>query len=468
VGFTTGELAFASPLSGPVTFRQGGDLVVDLTGSGDNRIYVATVEGDRDLEFEVVNDLGHPDQPHALATGYLRGENLAATIQNLPLTDLKLPQGGVDGVGTVSGLITSAEITANLRLPTLRATFDIEDPGLGYLSLPPATVATIADSAALDSPVELVEPVEPDSPLEPDRPAEPDAPVELETRYGRLRGTVTYADSVVSLVGVALESASGKSRYLASGTYTLAKEPQLKGELVVENGQIQDILSVLMIFERADFRANLLKPPEWFRPATEADLASLEEVNPVGDRNASLLDQLRRFAEVLELQDLLAANASESRFPSLEEFTGGLSGKVTARGPLSKDLEVTFDLAGADWVWGDPATTNGSSYRISEVIAQGRYQDSILEINPVSLRSDFSEFSAATQTGVALATLNGEFSFDPADPVERYEPRVDDKRSCARDRSRQGKPDQYRGELDAAYGKVGHRLRTQRSAHHEK
>ena len=419
VGFTTGELAFASPLSGPVTFRQGGDLVVDLTGSGDNRIYVATVEGDRDLEFEVVNDLGHPDQPHALATGYLRGDNLAATIQNLPLTDLKLPQGGVDGVGTVSGLITSAEIAANLRLPTLRATFDIEDPGLGYLSLPPATVATIADSAALDSPVELVEPVEPDSPLEPDRPAEPDAPVELETRYGRLRGTVTYADSVVSLVGVALESASGKSRYLASGTYTLAKEPQLKGELVVENGQIQDILSVLMIFERADFRANLLKPPEWFRPATEADLASLEEVNPVGDRNASLLDQLRRLAEVLELQDLLAANASESRFPSLEEFTGGLSGKVTARGPLSKDLEVTFDLAGADWVWGDPATTNGSSYRISEVIAQGRYQDSILEINPVSLRSDFSEFSAATQTGVALATLNGEFSFDPADPVER-------------------------------------------------
>ncbi|TVQ11719.1 MAG: hypothetical protein EA368_05160 [Leptolyngbya sp. DLM2.Bin27] len=386
VGLSAGNLAFVSPLSGPVTFTQGGALAVDLTG-GRDRIYVATAQGDRDLEFEV---RGGP----ALAQGFTQGDDLYATVANLPVDSLRLPQGGVNGIGTVSGLITSAEIVANLRQPTLQASFDVQDPSVGYLRLPSAT-----EIVAID-------------------PTTPERPIEV-TRYSRLRGTVTYANNVVGLVGGVLESATGQGRYLASGTYALGDTPQINGELTVDNGQINEILQTLLIFEQADFRLNLLQPPDWFRPATPADLASLEQVTPVGDRNASLLDQLRRLAQVQELQDILAAQAEAAPLPPLDEFVGGLSGTVTASGAIPDDLNVTFDLAGANWVWGDPNGSNGATYRIDEFIAQGSYQDSVLRVEPISLRSDFSDFSATIRQGVALATLNGEVSFNPNDPIDR-------------------------------------------------
>ncbi|MBE9137589.1 translocation/assembly module TamB domain-containing protein [Nodosilinea sp. LEGE 07088] len=395
VGLMAGELAFVSPLDGPVTYTQGGPLAVDLTGGGD-RVYVASGQGDRDLDFEVRGG-------DALARGHIQGDDLYATVANLPLSDIRLPQGETSGFGTVSGLITAAEIVANLRQPTVRASFDVQDPSIGYLSLPTETVVANAGSVAPESPAN----------------GNTDRPREMETRYGRLRGTVTYADGVVGLVGGVIESASGLSRYLASGTYTLGNTPQLNGELTIDNGQIQEILQTFLIFERADFRLNVLQPPPWFRPATEADLASLETVQPVGDRNASLLDQLRWLAEVQQLQDSLAAQAETARLPPLEEFVGSISGTVTANGAVPDDLEVTFDLAGANWVWGNPNGSNGSVYRIDQAMAQGSYQDSVIRLEPISLQSDFSDFSATTQQGVAVATLNGDFSFNPDDPVAR-------------------------------------------------
>lgn len=386
VDLTAGDLAFASPLSGPVAYSQGGPLAVDLTGGGD-RVYVATAQGpvsdQRDLTFELRSG-------EALAEGYTQADTLYATIENLPIDDLRLPQAGVNGIGTVGGTITSAQVVANLRQPTLRATFDIQNPSISYIRLPTETTVVAIDPNA------------------PERPAE-------EIRYAQLRGTVTYADNVFSLAGVTLESASGLSRYLVSGTYTLGDTPQINGQLKVENGQIQELLQTLLIFERSDFRLNILRPPDWYRPATPAEVASLQQVKPVGDRNASLLDQLRRLAEVQELQDMLAAQSEAAPFPPLEELVGSFSGTVTASGAIPNDLNVTFDLAGANWVWGQPDGSNGAVYRIDEVIAQGSYQDSVIRLDPVSLRSDFADFSATTQRGVALATLNGEFSLDPDD-----------------------------------------------------
>ncbi|WP_081972584.1 translocation/assembly module TamB domain-containing protein [Leptolyngbya sp. KIOST-1] len=386
VALRAGDLAFASPLRGPIAFTQGGPLAIDLVGGGD-RVFVATAQDDRDLRFEVRGG-------EALATGYTQAGTLFATVENLPLSDLRLPQAGTAGLGTFGGLITSAEIVADLRQPAVRASFDIQDPSISYIRLPSETVLTTLDPDA------------------PERPLD-------TTRYGRLRGNISFANNVLSLAGVTLESASGLSRYLASGTYTLGDTPSINGELVVENGQVQDILQTLLIFDWADFRPNLLSPPDWFRPATPAEVASLEQVTPVGDRNASLLDQLRRLAEVQELQDTLAAQAEAMPLPPLEELTGRFSGTVTASGAIPDDLTVNFDLAGGNWVWGKPDGSNGAVYRIDEVIAQGSYQDSILRLDPVSLRSDFSDFSPTTQQGVALASLNGELSFDPDDPEPR-------------------------------------------------
>ena len=91
-------------------------------------------------------------------------------------------------------------------------------------------------------------------------PSPPQVP-EIATRYGRVRGTVTFANDVLTLVGVNLESASGVSQYMASGTVTVDDTPEVNATLEVDNGEIRDILLTLKIFELADFRLNLLQPP---------------------------------------------------------------------------------------------------------------------------------------------------------------------------------------------------------------
>ncbi len=410
-GLALGELAFASPLTGPMQFSRANGVLVDLRethqrAEGD-RIYVSSRQADRDLELLVRSG-------EALAEGYTQGSNYFAEIFNLPLDALKLPQGGIEGIGTLRGTVEVATISGNWREPTLRAEFDIRDPGLGYISLQTVEV----DSASEPGQITAVPPVS-----------------SLETRYGHLRGALSYANRVVSLEGISIESASGVSRYMASGTYALDTQ-RVNGSLTVDNGQIQDILLTLKIFELSDFRLNLLQPPDWFRPLTEAELAALETTQ-VGDRDASLLDQLRRLAEVLELQDILAAEADAEVLPPLEGLQGSFSGTVTALGIVPADVRVEANLTGTNWLWKDPRQPNGIAYRVDEIIARGTYEDEVIRLSPVRFCTEFPTIVPAAATisttsrcteiasdsppdpTLALAELNGEFSLNENDPVNR-------------------------------------------------
>jgi translocation and assembly module TamB len=390
-----GELDFAPSLNGPVLFSRTDGLTVDLEG-GQDRIYVVTNQGDRDLDFLVRNG-------EALAEGYVQADNLFAQIDNLPLDGLKLPPSGVDGIGTVSGTIDSATIRANLREPTLSATFDIVDPGIGYISLQTVEVDPATEEGAPN--------------LAP-RPLIPaDATPDLETRYGRLRGTLGYGNGVISLVGADLESASGMTRYQLSGTYTLGEPPKINGEMVVQNGQIQDILLTFKIFELSDFRLNPFRPPAWFGPVTEAEVAALQP-QQVGDRNASMLDQLRRLAEVLALQDIRIAQEEAAPLPPLDELTGSFSGTVTAKGPLTEAIRLEANLRGRDWVWGDPTNPQTASYHVNYLLANASYEDSVVSFQPIQLSSLPPSAELADEQS-ALVQLNGEFSLDREDPVAR-------------------------------------------------
>ena len=399
-GLTVSELAFASPLAGPVFYSRTGGLNVDLQGGAD-RIQVATNQGENDLDFLVVSG-------DAYVQGYQRADILYAQIDNLPLDGLKLPPGGIEGIGTVSGTIDSAIIEANLRAATVRTTFDIVDPGLGYISLQTVEVDPAEASGALDS-NGVVLPAGDDLATEPQES-------QLETRYGRMRGTVTFANNVLTLIGVNLESASGISRYMASGTVTLGKTPEVNGTVEIDNGEIQDILLTLKIFELADFRPNLLQPPAWYRPLTAADIEALE-TNAVGDPTASLLEQIRRLAEIQELQTIVAAQAEAAPFPPLEALQGKFSGKINANGALPKNVLVTAELTGENWVWGT-STQNGPPYRVDEIVVQARYQNQVVTLNPVLLRSQ-PEGVDPDNGEIAQARLNGEFSLDRDDPVAR-------------------------------------------------
>jgi len=415
---TVSELAFASPLTGPVFYSRQEGLTVDLVDpdAGPDRIQVAANRGDTDLDFLVVSG-------DAEVEGFRQGDQLQATIQNLPLDGLKLPPGGVDGIGTVSGTLASATIDANLRAATFETSFDIVDPGLGYISL--QTVEVASDLPPEEMPEEGSS--IPGSPLSPE-------PI-LETRYGRITGNVSFANNVLTLRTIDLLSASGVSRYMATGTITLGDIPEVNTEVFIRNGEIQDILLTLKIFELADFRLNPLKPPAWYRPIPPEEVADLRP-NPVGDPDASLLEQIRRWAELDELRTIQIAQQEAEPFPPLDELRGTFSGFIRAEGPLTEEIEVTTELNGRDWIWGTVASPNIALlsdglpnsepegpvvqpiYKIDEITVQGRYQDQVITLNPLRLRSTPPGIDPENGQ-VAIARLNGEFSLDRDDPVTR-------------------------------------------------
>lgn len=388
------EVAFATPMTGPVLYDQRQGFTVDLRDpsqreAGD-RLFASSQQDPYDLAFTL-------RRGPTLADGHVRGSDLFATLTNLPLDDLRLPQGGIEGVGTISGTVASAVISGNWREPNLQATFDIVDPGLGYLALPPAQVVSDAEAP---------------QPLTGDRPAEG-----FQVSYGRLQGTLRYADQVVSLDQGRLITALGDSHYQLDGSYALDGTQQVNGKLTVSNAEIQDVLTTLKIFELSDFRLNLLQPPDWYRPATAADLANLATTQ-VGDRNATFLEQLRRFAEVLELQDILTAEAEAAVLPPLEGLEGRFSGTVTAQGALPREVQVDMDMTGSNWLWRDPRNPNGIAYRLDTILAKATYDDEVLRLRPIQLVSTFPSDDPENPT-VAQAELNGELSLDAEDTANR-------------------------------------------------
>ena len=396
--FALSEVAFATPLTGPVFYDQRQGFTVDLRdpsqGEMGDRLLATSQQDPYDLKFTL-------RRGPTLADGHIQGSDLFATLTNLPLDDLRLPQGGIEGVGTVSGTIESAVISGNWREPNLQAQFDIVDPGLGYITL--ANVQPLApdDTAALDA----------------DSPEGDDRSEDLAVRYGRLRGTLRYANQTVSLVGGELINASERSRYLISGTYALDGSQRVNGELVVDNAQIQDILLTFKIFELSDFRLNLLQPPAWYQTVTPVELANLETTQ-VGDRHASFLDQLRRFSEVLALQDILDAEAEAAVLPPLEGLEGRFSGTVKAQGTLPRQVQVDVDLAGSNWLWRDPRHPSGIGYRLDSFLAQATYQDGLISLRPIRLVSTFPSDDPENPT-VATVELNGDLSLNSEDPGDR-------------------------------------------------
>ena len=106
----------------------------------------------------------------------------------------------------------------------------------------------------------------------------------------------------------------------------------------------------------------------------------------MGDASASLLEQIRRLAEIEELQNILVAQEKAAPFPPLDELRGTFSGRITANGAIPKDVAVSANLSGRDWIWGTSGG-NGPLYHIDEITVQARYQDQVVAFSPVRLRS---------------------------------------------------------------------------------
>jgi translocation and assembly module TamB len=348
-------LAFEPILTGRLNYRAGQRTQLEVNGRED-RIAFTLDENNRPISFFVRRD-------QAVASGTTQGENLIVNVRDFPVAVLRnvIPGDRLRNLGTIAGDL-SGKLVIDLAQNTAESTV------VGDLEIARARVGRFAADL--------------------------------------FRGRFRYDAGAFSLTEGELQQ--GESRISLSGDLQAGDDRQFQFQINFDSARIENVLQALSIFGFEDLAGGLL--PENL-PGAEA----LQTIS-VGLPERSLLTQLRRFSEIEALLAQQRQQRKASPLPTLAELNGTLSGKIAASGALPTGQQpafnVSFDLRGQDWVWGNYTT-------IDEVVAQGTYDNGVLTLLP--LRVDLGEGLIALTGRLAQEQLAGQVRVE-ALPVSLIEP----------------------------------------------
>ncbi|MEM9924250.1 MAG: translocation/assembly module TamB domain-containing protein, partial [Cyanobacteria bacterium P01_D01_bin.50] len=181
----------------------------------------------------------------------------------------------------------------------------------------------------------------------------------------------------------------GKTEYALQGGLNL-NSGDINGRLVANSAKVQDIFAAVNVFNLEDLQGgvdNILNP--------EYGNAANVKVQPVGKPNSPILQQLRLFAEIVNLIQQQAALKQEDN--SIEfDITGEYNAEVAVAGKLTNP-QINFQLQGNDWQWRpqqEYVTMNprkgvvvkqNQAIDINKIVAKGSYQNGIIQIQPAQL-----------------------------------------------------------------------------------
>jgi translocation and assembly module TamB len=196
-------------------------------------------------------------------------------------------------------------------------------------------------------------------------------------------GRIIFANGVATLSGADLRRGNSVFQINASANL-FASDPQLKAQLRVSQGQIQDVLQLLQVFDLQDFARGLRNP-------VYGRAANLQTV-PIELSNTPLFNQLRRLSEIETLLAQLQAEREETPLPDLSELQGNFSGEVSVVASMQTGINANFNFQGQDWQW-------GKTYSAKQVVAIGSFENGVLTLLPLRLQSDQSFLSLSGQLG---------------------------------------------------------------------
>ncbi|MGJ5634298.1 translocation/assembly module TamB domain-containing protein [Nostoc sp. CALU 1950] len=317
------DIAFEPLLTGNIDSAQGRGLNLNLAGNSD-RLAFNLDANNRPKSFLV-------KWQQASATGNVQGNDWALKVANFPLQILNLSPPPITrlGTGKIAGLLTG-DLLFNQQTLATTGNFAIANPQIGR--------------------------------VKGDR-------IAAQFRYGDGKGTLTNSEFV-----------KGKSRYALVGTFAQSpKGPQLQGKLNVNQGEIQDVLSVAQIFDLQNLPGG---SAEIY--GTAADLSTTSQGAP----NQPLLTQIQRFSEI----EALVAEQEEQRLnstpiPDLADLKGTFNGEVAVNTATANGLSVDFNLNGQNFAWGKKEEKN-RFYTADKVIAEGNFENGVLSLRPLRLESE--------------------------------------------------------------------------------
>lgn len=133
-------------------------------------------------------------------------------------------------------------------------------------------------------------------------------------------------------------------------------QSQWQGKIAIAEGNIQDLLASLQIYEFEDLKRGL-KPPIYAKaadlyPSPPPPDSPAPPLFAVGTPQGSLVDRLNNFSQHLATLNQQARESDNSALPPLSELQGQIEGNVQFAYAPATGLASQFALQGDRWHWG--------------------------------------------------------------------------------------------------------------------
>ncbi|MFM6340197.1 MAG: translocation/assembly module TamB domain-containing protein [Dolichospermum sp.] len=317
------KLVFEPSLTGSVKAVSGEGLNLDIVGEKE-RIAVKLDRNNRPKSFLI-------KWRQTLLSGIETDGNLAVGMTNLPLEALNviLPDDTLLSPGGVGGLL-NGNLQINSQTLATEGNIAIEKPEIGR--------------------------------IKGDR-------FQTQLRY----------DNQTFILGNS-ELKKGESRYnFDANIRPWTQKPQLRANIKINKGNIQDILNVAQIFEIQDLQRGL-KAPKYGKAG---NLTAKSQKLP----NQSLFSQMQRLSEIDALvtaQERRRVNATP--IPELRDLKGILNGFISINTVTADQPRIRFNLRGQNFTWGK-RTEPSRFYDVEKVVVKGSLEEGILRLQPLQIEN---------------------------------------------------------------------------------
>ncbi|MEG3972332.1 translocation/assembly module TamB domain-containing protein [Microcoleus sp. T2B6] len=275
----------------------------------------------------------------SVARGQTEGETLRVNLSDFPLAALNLSPGKEAGLGPITGTVSGQVNVPGWKMPLNPATLQAS----GQIAIAQPAIGYIKGDS--------------------------------------FQGEFSYANGSATLTNGIFRQGSGQ--YLISGNVQTGANPQFAGKVSVQQGNLQQVLTALQYFNLGDL-ARGVKPPVY------GDSGDVQTV-AVGEPEAPLIEQLRRLAEIETILQQQQAVKSSEKLPPLSQLQGTFGAEIAVAGSLQTGVQAQFNVKGDNWQWGE--------YVAEKFSIEGSFQDGILTVLPLEIRSGKSAIGFSGQLG---------------------------------------------------------------------
>jgi len=355
--FAVRDVTFESILTGTVNIIPNQLVNIALAGERD-KIELALDDQYLPTSFLVKRN-------DSQLVGNSQGNNLEINLDDFPLQTLSLSPLAELNIGQLKGIASGKLTVSNL------ASFDINKIGVtGNIAIQKLILGHIETDLFLGN-------------------------------FSYQNGIAKLTDAELSkgITQILINGKANVSEILASlstpQTQNLSPVPnQFEGTIKIPQGNLQDILTSLKIFNLADFGRGLT-PPNY---GIAADVKPV----PVGlPPTATLFEQLQRLEEIRRILQQSLAEIADQPLPPLQDLDGKFTGEIAFQGSIPSGINATATIKGQDWNYG--------RYTADQFLLEANFADNVVRVEPIQLRAGSALYDFRGQLNLANQQTSGQF-----------------------------------------------------------